>query len=170
MITTNKTAQAAIKASLSGIDAPPKIWLNEREGIVTRLIQDKKSLRKDLEMLDLEIPIYEYATKHSYSLITSSRVISHREQKYKEFYLKDISQVRRYYYPQFSQYDQRWKTLRILNDNKDEFLLDFDIGLPCYFAKILILNLSFQIKLGRWYNNVGESKNGLDISESPTNN
>lgn len=142
----------AIAATLKTVEGTPDEWLNPAKGILTKFV-NQEPLRKDITLLAGEEPIYEFASDECYSLITSKRVISFREGTLIEKDLTQISRVSKWTTKTPFEEQDYIKTLIVKDVNQEEFLIEFDPGYPAYFANILILNLAYQLRLGKWFLN-----------------
>lgn len=143
----------AIKVTLKTVEGTPEEWLNPMNGILTRFVNEDKVLRTQIDLEQNEEPIFEFLSQNSYSLITSKRVISIRDAVYNETTLIEIDDVRPLIPDDFFENPKPKKFLRIIDSQKNEFLIEFDSGAPLYFADILITNLVWQIQKGKWFLN-----------------
>lgn len=142
-----------IKVTLKTVEGPPEEWLNPKDGILTRFVNENKTLRAQIDLELNEEPIFEFCSQESYSLITSKRVISIGNAVYNEKKLTDIDDVRPLIPDDYYENPGSKKMLRIIDFKKNEFLIEFDTGTPLYFAYMLITNLIWQIQKGRWFLN-----------------
>ena len=143
-------AKDAVKISLKSIQSPPEIWLDPKRKVRSKILKRNDILRRQVVLSDKEIPLFEYQSKNSYSLITTRRVISYRNAVYNEIDLINVFTSRKLMKLPLTQKQSPLKVLRIVDIENQEFLIEFDEGYPAYFAMVLIDNLSTQLRLGRW--------------------
>ncbi|MNU55781.1 hypothetical protein D3C71_448640 [compost metagenome] len=143
----------AIQVTLKTVEGSPEEWLNPSDGILTRFVNENKNLRAQIDLELNEEPIFEFCSQESYSLITSKRVISIRNAVYNEKIIMEIDNVRPLIPDDYFENPKPKKMLRIIDFKKDEFLIEFDKGVPLYFADILLTNLVWQLQKGKWFLN-----------------
>ena len=101
-------------------------------------------------MLDDEKPIFEYSSTDCYSLITTQRVISNRQNVFYEMALVKIEESK----PLIPEYEnpdiKPWSMFWVKDSNENKFLIEFDPGNPTYFALMLVKHLSSMLKRGKW--------------------
>ncbi len=154
-------AEEVIKVTLKSIQDSPIIWLDQSKGVLSRLLNKESVLRKNIRLQTDEEPLFEYASLDSYSLITTKRVISDRDNKKLEIEIENIFRVKlpkRVKVVSDLENIPPSRLLIISDNNGNELCLEFDPYYPHYFARILINNLSSKLRTNSWYLNPSTKK------------
>lgn len=144
-------AEEAVKATLEYMDLEDNKWLQDRGSSSTWLLKPDESLRWPIELSNTEEPILEYNSDEAYSLITTERIISVLDEVYHEAHFKNLSIVRPFLTDKIIEEELPRDTLRVVFQDKKEFLAKFDPMYPTYFAKMLATNLIWKIQKGVMY-------------------
>jgi hypothetical protein len=140
----------AILRALKPIDGKPEIWLTKNKAFSSKLLTKNNKISKNIDLYSGEQPIFEFYNYKNYSLITSIRVISIRDNSFKDMFLKDIVDVRPLIPKGENSEIKPWTLFSVKNKNDIKFLMEFDQYNPTYFALMLVSQLSSKLKYDKW--------------------
>jgi len=145
----------ALQKTLPLMDVPVENWQTFNDRLNTYIVDNSHPMETNVKLAENELPILECILEDSFVLITTEHVVSGDFAHYEQVLLKEIlgftNDFEKDNFKMVGGILPKIHVMVLKVEGNRRLLLKVDSYHPAYFVKVLITNLSYFKKHGKWF-------------------